>query len=107
MKLNVISEFQDKFTKQLYKPGKVIEIEDESRVEDLKARGLAEPIEEKKEVKISIFEREFEKKELVEALKSINEKATMNMKDETLLANVAGLDEEKTFALKKVLAVEV
>lgn len=107
MKLNVISEFQDKFTKQLYKPGKVIEIEDESRVEGLKARGLAEPIEEKKEVKISIFEREFEKKELVEALKSINEKATMNMKEETLLANVAGLDEEKTSALKKVLAVEV
>lgn len=107
MKLNVISEFQDKFTKQLYKPGQIIEIEDESRVEDLKARGLADPIEEKKEVKISIFEREFDKKELVEALKSINEQATMNIKEETLLAKVTGLDEEKTSALKKALAIEV
>ena len=72
-------------------------------------RKLAERVEipeEKKEMKISLFEKEFEKKELVEALKSIGEKATMNMKEETLLSNVATLDKEKTSALKKALAIE-
>ncbi|WP_455590867.1 hypothetical protein [Bacteroides sp.] len=63
--------------------------------------------EEKKEIKISLFEKEFEKKELVEALKSIGEKGAMNMKEETLIANVTALDEEKTLALKKALGIEV
>lgn len=74
------------------------------------SRKLAERIvvpEEKNEVKISLFEKEFDKKELVEALKSIGEKGAMNMKEETLLANVTALDEEKTLALKKALGIEV
>ena len=106
MKVKVISVFQDKFTKQLYNPDDVLDLEDESRIEDLINRKLVEAIEEKKESKISLFEKEFDKKELVEALKSVGEKATMNMKEETLLANVTGLDEDKTSALKKALGIE-
>lgn len=110
MKVKVISVFRDKFTGQLYNPGEVLEIEDEARIEDLVSRKLAERIvvpEERNEVKISLFEKEFDKKELVEALKSIGEKGAMNMKEETLLANVTALDEEKTLALKKALGIEV
>lgn len=106
MKVKVISVFQDKFTKQFYNSGDILEIEDESRVEDLKARGLAEPIEEKKEVKISLFEKKFEKKALVEALKVIGVQATGTMGEKNLLEKVAGLDEEATAKLKEALGIE-
>ncbi|WP_300701313.1 hypothetical protein [Bacteroides sp.] len=105
MKVKVISEFQDKFTKQLYQPGQVIEIEDEARVEDLKSRRLAEPVEEKKPVGILLFEKEFEKKALVEALKSVGAQATGTMGEKTLLEKVAGLDEESAAKLKDALGV--
>lgn len=115
MKVKVISIFRDKFTSRLYNPGEVIEIEDEARVEDLASRGLAEPIkekkeakapEEKKEVKISLFDKEFEKKALVDALKSIGVQASGTMKEETLLGKVAELDEESTAKLKEALGIE-
>lgn len=105
MKVKVISEFQDKFTKQLYKPGQVIEIENESRVEDLNSRRLAEPIEEKKPAGIIVFEKEFEKKALVEALKTVGAQVTGTMGEKTLLEKVAGLDEEATAKLKEALGV--
>lgn len=108
MKVKVIEIFRDKFTKELYQVGKELEIADESRVEDLVSRELVEAVEEKKEVKstLSLFEKEFEKKAVVDAFKAIGEKATMNMKEETLIANVAALDEEKTKALKTALGIE-
>lgn len=62
--------------------------------------------EEKKEVKISLFEKEFEKKALIDALKSIGAQASGNMKEETLLAKVAELDEESTAKLKEALGIE-
>ena len=69
---------------------------------------MVEAVEEKKEVKstLSLFEQEFEKKAVVDAFKAIGEKATMNMKEETLTANVAALDEEKAKALKAALGIE-
>lgn len=112
MKVKVITVFRDKFTHQLYNPGEVIEIEDEVRVQDLEKRELAERVEagkvseEKKEVKISLFEKEFEKKALIDALKSIGVQASGNMKEETLLAKVAELDEGSTAKLKKSLGIE-
>lgn len=115
MRVKVISVFRDKFTGQLYNPGEEIEIQDKARVEDLTVRKLAEPIEEKqeakapeekKEVKISLFEKEFEKKVLVDALKSIGVQATANMREETLLAKVTELDEESTAKLKEALGIE-
>lgn len=115
MKVKVISVFRDKFTGQYYSPGEVIEISEESRVMDIESRRLAERIkekqeakapEEKKEVKISLFEQEFEKKALVDALKSIGVQATANMKEETLLAKVTELDEESTAKLKETLGIE-
>ena len=59
--------------------------------------------EEKKEVKISLFEKEFEKKTLIEALKSIGVQASGNMKEETLLGKVTDLDEESTVKLREAL----
>lgn len=108
MKVKVIEIFRDKFTKELYQIGKELEITDENRVKDLVSRSLVEVLEEKKEEKsiLSLFEQEFEKKAVVDALKSIGEKATMNMKEETLIANILALDEEKTKALKTALGIE-
>ncbi|MBD9094777.1 MAG: hypothetical protein EGQ20_19960 [Bacteroides oleiciplenus] len=112
MIVKIITVFRDKFTHQLYNIGELIEIADEARVQDLEERKLAERLEEvknsedKKEVKISLFELEFDKKALVDALKAIGEKATMNMKEETLLANVAALGEDKAAVLKEVLGIE-
>lgn len=102
MKVQVIAEFRDKFTGKLYQPGEVLEIEDEARVKDLSSRGLAEPIEEKK-TGITLFEKEFEKKALVDALKAVGSKATGNMGEATLLGLVSELDEEATAKLKEVL----
>ena len=67
MKVKVISVFRDKLTGKYYTPGEVIEVSEESRVLDMESRKLAERVErkapeEKKEVKISLFEKEFEKK---------------------------------------------
>lgn len=111
MKVRVISVFRDKLTGKYYTPGEVIEISEESRVLDMESRRLAERVEvkapeEKKEVKISLFEKEFEKKTLVEALKSIGVQASGNMKEETLLANVSEQDEESTAKLKEALGIE-
>ena len=79
MKVKVISVFRDKFTGKYYTPGEVIEVGEEARVLDMESRRLAERIEvknpevkapeEKKEVKISLFEKEFEKKALIDTLR--------------------------------------
>lgn len=115
MKVKVISVFRDKFTSRLYSPGELIEIEDEARVENLVELELVESIEkkkenkaseEKKEAKIFLFEKEFDKKVLVDALKSIGAQASGTMKEETLLAKVAELDEESTAKLKEALGIE-
>ena len=106
MKIQVIAEFRDKFTGQLYQPGEVLEVEDEARVEDLKSRVLAEPIEEKKPVGITLFEKEVEKKALVDALKTVGSKATGNMGEATLLGLVSELDEEATAKLKEALEIK-
>ena len=111
MKVKVISVFRDKFTGKYYTPGEVIEVGEEARVLDMESRRLAERVEvkvseEKKEIKISLFEKEFEKKILVDALKSIGVQAAGNMKEETLLGKVAELDEETTSKLKEVLDIK-
>lgn len=111
MKVKVKSVFRDKFTGKYYTPGEMIEVSEESRVLDMESRRLAERVEiktseEKKEVKISLFEKEFDKKVLIDALKSIGVQASGNMKEETLLAKVAELDEKSTAKLKEVLGIE-
>ncbi len=111
MKVKVISVFRDKFTGKYYNPGEVIEISEEFRVLDVEKRKLGERVEvkvseEKRELKISLFEKEFEKKTLVDALKSIGVQAAGNMKEETLLGKVAELDEETTSKLKEVLDIK-
>jgi len=88
----------------------VIEVSEESRVLDMENRRLGERVEvkipeEKRELKMPLFEKEFEKKILVDALKSIGVQATGNMKEETLLAKASELDEESTAKLKEVLNV--
>ena len=112
MKIKVIDIFRDKFTGEVYNPGTILDFEDEARVQDLENRKLAERVEtmetpeEKKEVKISLFDKEFEKKVLINALKSIGAQASGNMKEETLLAKVSELDEELIAKLKVTLGIE-
>lgn len=107
MRVTVKTEFRDKFTSKLYKPGEVIEIKDKSRVEDLVERELVETDEEKKEPKgITAFEKEVEKKALVDALKTAGAQVTGTMGEKTLLEKVAGLDEEATVKLKEALGIE-
>lgn len=109
MKVKVLRVFRDKYTKELYSVGIELEFEDEARIEDLTSRGLVEAIEDKKgndPVLISLFEKEFEKKVVIEVLKAIGEKVAWNMKSENIVANVAALDKEKTSALKAALGIE-
>lgn len=109
MKVKVLRIFRDKNTKVLYPVGKELEFEDEDRVQDLTLRGLVQVVTEKKvenKETISLFGQELEKKAVVEAFKTIGEKATMDMKGDTLIANAAALDEEKTKALKIALGIE-
>jgi hypothetical protein len=112
MKIKVIDIFRDKFTGEVYSPGTILDFEDEARIQDLENRKLAERVEtvktpeEKKEVKISLFDKEFEKKVLIDALKSIGAQASGNMKEETLLAKVSELDEESIAKLKVTLGIE-
>lgn len=111
MKVKVISVFRDKFTGKYYSQGEVIEVAEESRVLDMESRKLAERVEVKasevkKDAKIALFEQMFEKKALIEALKSIGVQASGNMKEETLLAKVSELDEESTAKLKEALGIE-
>mgnify|MGYP000008932241 FL=1 len=107
MKIKVIDIFCDKFTGEVYNPGTILDFEDEARVKDLSERKLAEIIEEKKASKgIVLFEQEFEKKDVVEALKSIGVSVTANMREGTLLSKAGELDEEKTSALKEALGIE-
>lgn len=107
MKIKVIDIFRDKFTGEVYNLGTVLDFEDEIRVKDLSGRKLVEVIEEKKASKgIILFEQEFEKKDVVEALKSIGVSVTANMREGTLLSKASELDEEKTSALKEALGIE-
>lgn len=115
MKVKVISFFRDKLTGQFYSPGEVIEISDESRVADMELRKLAERIDEKvpeakksdekKEARILLFEKELEKKALVDVMKSLGVQVSGNMKDETLLGKVAEMDKEMTSRLKEALKI--
>lgn len=101
MKVKVIQLFRDKFTKELYPIGTKLDL-DEVRVEDLVSRGLVE-LNEEKQGNISLFGSEYEKKSVVDALKSIGEKATMNMKEETLLSVIEALNKEKMKDLEEAL----
>lgn len=107
MKVKVISVFRDKITSKMHNVGEVIVINDESRIEDLVKRNLVEVLGEKKETSgLSVFGQTFDKQSVVGALKAIGVQAAMNMKDETVLAKVNELDEEKTSELKKHLGIE-
>lgn len=109
MKVKVLRIFRDKFTKELYSVGGLLELEDKSRIKDLTTRGLVELVEDKKGEDpglITLFDKEIEKKTVLSALKAIGEKASWNMKDETIIDNVSSLDEEKASALKKALGIE-
>lgn len=112
MKVIVKSEFRDISSfKMIHKVGDVLEVE-KGRAERLISLGLVQAEEEKTEgkkgeeknpVTINLFEKEFEKKALVDALKSAGVQATGTMGEKTLLEKVAGLDEESTAKLREAL----
>ena len=109
MKVKVTRVFRDMFTKHLYEVGMELEFSDEARVENLVERGLVEVIEEQEiddVLMITVFEKEFEKKVVIDALKAIGEKTAWNMKDEKVLFNISELDADKVAALKTALGIE-
>ena len=89
MKIKVINIFCDKFTGEVYNPGTILDFEEKKA-----SKGIV------------LFEQEFEKKDVVEALKSIGVSVTANMREGTLLSKAGELDEEKTSALKEALGIE-
>lgn len=103
MKIKVIDIFRDKLTGEVYNPGTVLDFEDEARAKDLSDRKLVEVLEEKKAPKgIVLFEQEFEKKDVVEALKSIGVSVTANMKEETLLSKSLCIGRRKDFCFERI-----
>lgn len=107
MKVKVIKIFLDKYTKVPYSVGQEIHLEDENRVEDLVARGLVEIVEEKSnQNSIILFDQKFDKKNVLEALKSIGEKASLKMKDETIIDNVEALSQDQLNALQIALGIQ-
>lgn len=115
MKVIVKNEFRDiSCFKVIHKVGDVLEVE-KGRADRLISLGLVETEEEKGEgkkgedknpVTITLFDKEFEKKALVDALKTVGAQAAGTMGEKTLLEKVAGLDEETTAKLKTALGIE-
>lgn len=115
MKVTVKSEFRDISNfKTVHKVGDVIEVE-KGRADRLISLGLVETKEAKVDGKkaedtktavITLFEKEFEKKALVEALKTVGSQVTGTMGEKTLLEKVAELDEEATTKLKDALGIK-
>lgn len=108
-KLVVLSEFVDKdnFAK-MYRVGDVVEFQDENRIEDLISRGLCEVEKESKDddkgaAKISIFDKEYGKTEIIAALKSCDVKVAANISAEKLIEKINQLDEGTVTKLQEAL----
>lgn len=107
MKVKVLEQFRDKFTGKLYQPDTEIEIEDEARANDLVERKLAKVVSEpEKSNLISVFGAEFEKKAVVEALKSVGAKVNANFGEQKLAECIAALGTEELEQVKSALGVE-
>lgn len=109
MKVIVTSVFRDKFTHGYI----TVEIPLTSRMKPVyRTWRVANSLNEskfpkkRKRLKISLFEKEFEKKVLVDVLKGIGVQVTGNMGEKTLLDKVAELDEEANAKLKIALGIE-
>lgn len=107
MRVQVITLFRDKFTGKLYQPDTEVEIEDEARVNYLVERKLAKVVSEPEKSKlISVFGAEFEKKAVVEALKSVGAKVNANFGEQKLAEHIVALGVEELEQVKSALGVE-
>lgn len=105
MKVEVKQVFRDKITGQLYQAGAVVDFDDEQRVTDMVARGLAEVVGNDQGDKIKLFETEFERSAVVGALKVAGVKGNVQaMKPDTLATKVAELDAEHLSVFKQALS---
>ena len=104
MKVKVLSPFSSRFNpKAIYEKDSVYDFP-EARAKELIAGGFAEESKEKAET-ISIFEKEYDKKVVVDALKVVGENVVWNIKEETLIAKISALDEDKKNVLKTTLGI--
>ena len=109
-KLIVKREFvdRDNFDKK-YRVGDVVEFDDEKRIESLTGRGLCEVAEgenkddDKAGAKINIFDRDYEKKEILAALKACDVKVVQNISSVKLIEKINELGEETIAKLQKAL----
>ena len=111
-KLVVLCEFVDKddFSKK-YNVGDTVEFIDESRIEKLVALGLCGVEDENKDDgkadgKINIFEKDYNKNEIIEALKECGVSVAWNISSVKLTDKVNELDEEIVMKLKEFLEKE-
>jgi hypothetical protein len=107
MRLAVKKVFRDKLTKALYKVDDVVEFQDENRIEDLVNRGLCEEVkdDDNGSAKISIFDNEYDRKEILTALKSCDVRVAVNISTEKLIEKINQLDEETIAKLQEALEV--
>lgn len=106
MKVRVIHIFEDKFSHELHNVGKEIEIEDEFRLNNLVSRNLVEIIGKKEAKTISLFESEYDKYTVIDAMRSIGMQVPTNIKDETIISRISELGPDKTAELKKTLILQ-
>ena len=106
MKLIVKKVFRDKFSKAIYKIGDAVEFSDDNRINDLIRRGLCEEIKEdagSSLTNISVFDGEYERLEIMSALKACDVKVAANISNVKLVEKVNQLDEETIVRLQKAL----
>lgn len=111
MELKAVKRFKDKNSQKRYEVGEAIIVEDLDRINDLVSRGICiitavETQTDEDPTKIKLFEKEFEPKEVKEALKTIGVTVAANAKAETVEKKVSELTEEQTEAIKAILCKE-
>ncbi len=114
MKLKVIKEFRFKENpEKTYKVGESLNVDELDRINKLVSRNLCviESVENEDEDidtagKVKLFDKEFEPKEVREALKTIGVTIANNAKVETIEKKVSELTEEQTNAIKEILCKE-
>ena len=114
MKLKVIKVFKDKANpEKTYKVGEFLSVDELDRINNLVSRNLCiiESVENEDEDgdtagKVKLFDKEFEPKEVRDALKTIGVTIANNAKVETIEKKVSELSEEQTKAIKEILCKE-
>lgn len=104
MKLKVLVKFQDIKTGKIYNPDTVIDITDADRADSLVKRTLCANYDADDAKKVTFNDKEFDLKEVKDALKSIDVAVAGNAGVDAVLKKIAELTDDQVDALSKILA---